>query len=111
MRTRCAQRLIRRSSAAAWLLLATPMLIAQGTTPSTLAPASTPAHQISDLSIFDVTITGGIFLGVEPYCRGGRHFDVICPQHPTVCLVLERDDGLSNSIYQVEEPNYMNAGT
>jgi len=40
------------------------MLIAQGTTPSTLAPASTPAHQIFDLSVFVVTITGGIFLVV-----------------------------------------------
>ncbi len=42
MQTRRAQRLIRRSRAAAWLLLTSPMLIAQGTTPSTLAPASTP---------------------------------------------------------------------
>jgi cytochrome c oxidase subunit 2 len=40
------------------------MLTAQGTTPSTLAPASTPAHQIFDLSIFVVAITGGIFLVV-----------------------------------------------
>jgi cytochrome c oxidase subunit 2 len=65
MQTRCAKRLIRRSSAAAWLLLESPMLIAQGTTPSTLAPASTPAHQIFDLSIFVVAITGGIFLVVS----------------------------------------------
>src|SRR6202166_2275736 len=65
MQTRCAQRLIRRGSAAVWLLLASPMLIAQGTTPSTLAPASTPAHQIFDLSIFVVAITGGIFLVVS----------------------------------------------
>src|ERR1700689_4168448 len=64
MRTRLAQRLIRRSSAAAWLLLAGPLLIAQGTAPSTLAPASTPAHQIFDLSIFVIAITGGIFLVV-----------------------------------------------
>src|SRR6202522_3006144 len=64
MQTRRAQRLIRRTSAAAWLLLTSPMLIAQGTTPSTLAPASTPAHQIFDLSIFVVAITGGIFLVV-----------------------------------------------
>src|SRR6266571_632609 len=63
MQTRRAQRLIRRS-VAAWLLLMSPMLIAQGTTPSTLAPASTPAHQIFDLSIFVVTITGGIFVVV-----------------------------------------------
>jgi cytochrome c oxidase subunit 2 len=39
-------------------------LIGQGTTPSTLAPASTPAHQIFNLSIFVVAITGGIFLVV-----------------------------------------------
>jgi cytochrome c oxidase subunit 2 len=64
MQTRHAQRLIRRSSAAAWLLLASAMLTAQGTTPSTLAPASTPAHQIFDLSVFVVAITGGIFLVV-----------------------------------------------
>src|SRR6202789_922727 len=64
MQRRRAQRLIRRTSAAAWLLLTSPMLIAQGTTPSTLAPASTPAHQIFDLSIFVVAITGGIFVVV-----------------------------------------------
>src|SRR6202048_2110792 len=64
MQTRRAQRLIHRTSAAAWLLLTSPMLIAQGTTPSTLAPASTPAHQIFDLSVFVVALTGGIFLVV-----------------------------------------------
>jgi cytochrome c oxidase subunit II len=64
MQTRRAQRLIRGSSAAAWLVLMRPMLTAQGTTPSTLAPASTPAHQIFDLSVFVVAITGGIFLVV-----------------------------------------------
>jgi cytochrome c oxidase subunit 2 len=64
MQTRRAQPLIRHSSVATWLLLTSPMLIAQGTTPSTLAPASTPAHQIFDLSIFVVAITGGIFLVV-----------------------------------------------
>src|SRR3981189_729113 len=64
MQTRHAQRLIRRSSASAWLLVTSPMLIAQGATPSTLAPASTPPHQIFDLSVFVVTITGGIFLVV-----------------------------------------------
>src|SRR6267154_2220958 len=64
MQTRHAQSLIRRSSASAWLLLTNSMLIAQGTTPSTLAPASTPAHQIFDLSIFVVALTGGIFLVV-----------------------------------------------
>jgi cytochrome c oxidase subunit 2 len=65
MQTRRVQRLSRRSSAAAWLLLTSSMLTAQGTTPSTLAPASTPAHQIFDLSIFVVAITGGIFLVVS----------------------------------------------
>src|SRR5579871_589562 len=64
MQTRDAQCLIRRGTASAWLLLASPMLIAQGATPSTLAPASTPAHQIFDLSVFVVAITGGIFLVV-----------------------------------------------
>ena len=64
MQTHCAQRLSRRSSAAAWLLLTSPMLIAQDTTPSTLAPASTPAHQIFDLSVFVVALTGGIFVVV-----------------------------------------------
>src|SRR6202161_1250151 len=64
MQTRDAHCLIRRSTASAWLLLAGPMVIAQVTTPSTLAPASTPAHQIFDLSIFVVAITGGIFLVV-----------------------------------------------
>jgi cytochrome c oxidase subunit 2 len=64
METRNVQRLIRRSSAGAWLLLTNSMLTAQGTTPSTLAPASTPAHQIFDLSVFVVAITGGIFFVV-----------------------------------------------
>ena len=64
MQLRRAHRLIRRSSAAAWLLLTSSVLIAQGTTPSTLAPASTPAHQIFDLSIFVIAITGGIFVVV-----------------------------------------------
>jgi cytochrome c oxidase subunit II len=64
MQTRRAQRLSRRSRAAAWLLLTSPLLIAQGTTPSTFAPASTPAHQIFDVSIFVVTLTGGIFVVV-----------------------------------------------
>ena len=64
MQTRRAQCLIRRTRVAASLLLTSPILIAQGTTPSTLAPASTPAHQIFDLSIFVVAITGGIFLVV-----------------------------------------------
>jgi cytochrome c oxidase subunit 2 len=64
MRTLRAQRSIRCSGCAAWLLLASPTSMAQGTTPSTFAPASTPAHQIFDLSIFVVAITGGIFLVV-----------------------------------------------
>ena len=63
MQTRRAQRLIRRSVTARLLLTST-MLIAQGSTPSTLAPASTPAHQIFDLSVFVIAITGGIFLVV-----------------------------------------------
>src|SRR5580692_6788155 len=64
MQTRRAQCLIRSSRVAASLLLTSPLLIAQGTTPSTLAPASTPAHQIFDLSIFVIAITGGIFVVV-----------------------------------------------
>jgi cytochrome c oxidase subunit 2 len=64
MQMRRAQRLIRCSSAAASFLLTGTMLVAQGTTPSTLAPASTPAHQIFDLSIFVISITGGIFVVV-----------------------------------------------
>jgi cytochrome c oxidase subunit 2 len=39
-------------------------LLAQGRIPTTLSPASTPAHQIFDLSIFVVAITGGIFVVV-----------------------------------------------
>ena len=64
MQTRRAQRLVRSSSIAAWLVLMSTILIAQGTTPSTLAPASTPADQIFNLSIFVVAITGGIFVVV-----------------------------------------------
>src|SRR6202046_4954264 len=64
MQTRRAQLLIRGSVAAAWLLLMSSMLTAQGKTPSTLAPASTPARQIFDLSVFVVAVTGGIFLVV-----------------------------------------------
>src|SRR3984885_5035644 len=63
MQTRRVQRLIRHS-AAAWLLLGSAILTAQGTTPSTLDPASTPAHQIFDLSVFVVAITAGIFFVV-----------------------------------------------
>jgi cytochrome c oxidase subunit 2 len=44
--------------------LRTSILLAQDSIPTTLAPASTPAHQIFDLSIFVVTITGGIFVVV-----------------------------------------------
>jgi cytochrome c oxidase subunit 2 len=57
------KRLIRFGSAVACLLW-TANLPAQDKIPSTLAPASTPAHQIFDLSIFVVAITGGIFLVV-----------------------------------------------
>jgi cytochrome c oxidase subunit II len=64
MQTRSAHRLIRRSSTAVLLLLKSAVLIAQGATPSTLAPASTPAHQIFDLAIFVTAITGGIFVVV-----------------------------------------------
>src|ERR1700727_4071841 len=64
MQTHRAQRPIRQGSAIAWLFLTRSMLSAQGTTPSTLAPASTPAHQIFDLSVFVVAIHGGIFLVV-----------------------------------------------
>ena len=49
--------------AAAWSFLTT-SLLGQGSSPSTLAPASTPAHQIFTLSIFVVVITGAIFLVV-----------------------------------------------
>jgi cytochrome c oxidase subunit II len=55
--------LICLGSACACLLRNT-TLLAQGSIPTTLAPASTPAHQIFDLSIFVVVITGGIFLVV-----------------------------------------------
>ena len=50
-------------SATVCLLLTIPLL-AQQSIPTTLAPASTPAHQIFDLSIFVVAVTGGIFLVV-----------------------------------------------
>jgi len=58
-------RLARISGAAASLWL-TRSNLAQGPQkiPSTLSPASTPAHQIFDLSVFVVSITGGIFLVV-----------------------------------------------
>jgi cytochrome c oxidase subunit II len=55
--------LIRLGVATAWSFLAE-SIVAQGNSPSTLAPASTPAHQIADLSIVVVAITGGIFLAV-----------------------------------------------
>jgi cytochrome c oxidase subunit 2 len=64
METDFAKRLIHSGVGAAWLLLTCSPTLAQGTAPSTLAPASTPAHQIFDLSIFVVAITGGIFLVV-----------------------------------------------
>ena len=45
-------------------LFRTTSLLAQDSIPTTFAPASTPAHQIFDLSIFVVAITGGIFVVV-----------------------------------------------
>ena len=57
------RRLIRLGTATAWSFLAR-SIFAQDNSPSTLAPASTPAHQIFDLSIFVVAVTGGIFLVV-----------------------------------------------
>jgi cytochrome c oxidase subunit 2 len=57
------RRLIRFGSSTTGLLLAS-TLSAQSRIPSTLAPESTPAHQIFNLSIFVVAITGGIFLVV-----------------------------------------------
>ena len=57
------RRLICFGSATACLLLAITSL-AEDSIPTTLAPASTPAHQIFDLSIFVLAITGGIFLVV-----------------------------------------------
>jgi cytochrome c oxidase subunit 2 len=63
MLTVLTRRLICLAGATAWLLRTT-ILLAQNRIPTTLAPASTPAHQIFDLSIFVVAITGGIFLVV-----------------------------------------------
>jgi cytochrome c oxidase subunit 2 len=57
------RRLIRLGTVIAWSFL-TRSSFAQGNSPSTLVPASTPAHQIFDLSIFVVAITGGIFIVV-----------------------------------------------
>jgi cytochrome c oxidase subunit 2 len=57
------RRLIRFYSATACLLRTT-TLLAQGSLPTTLAPESTPARQIFDLSIFVVAISSGIFLVV-----------------------------------------------
>ena len=57
------RRLIGFGSAIACLLRTTTSL-AQQSIPTTLAPASTPAHQIFDLSLFVIAITGGIFLVV-----------------------------------------------
>jgi len=53
--------LVRLGTAAALSLLAASNF-AQSDSPSTLAPASTPAHQIFDLSVVVVAITGTIFL-------------------------------------------------
>ena len=63
MQTVSTGRLICFGSATACLLRTT-SLLGQDIIPTTLAPASTPAHQIFDLSIFVVAITGGIFLVV-----------------------------------------------
>jgi len=63
MQTVPTRQLIRLGTAAAGSSLAK-SIFAQGNSPSTLVPASTPAHQIFDLSIFVVAITGGIFLVV-----------------------------------------------
>jgi cytochrome c oxidase subunit 2 len=63
MQTKREGRLIRFGTAAAWLSV-TKAVMAQGTTPSTLAPASSSAHQIFDLSLFVIAITGAIFLVV-----------------------------------------------
>jgi hypothetical protein len=49
MQTKREGHLIRFGSAVAWLSVTTG-LMAQGTMPSTLAPASSSAHQIFDLS-------------------------------------------------------------
>ena len=57
------RRLICLGSAVACLLRTTTVL-AKDSIPTTLAPASTPAHQIFNLSIVVVAITGGIFLVV-----------------------------------------------
>jgi cytochrome c oxidase subunit 2 len=54
-------RLIRVGGIAVYCFLTT-SLLAQRQTPSTLAPASTSAHQILDLSIFVISITSGIFV-------------------------------------------------
>jgi cytochrome c oxidase subunit 2 len=54
-------RLIRVGEIAVFCFLTTSHL-AQGQSPSTLAPASTSAHQIFDLSIFVISITSGIFV-------------------------------------------------
>lgn len=65
MHARCIRRLVRFGGVTACAWLMHPALAqAPQKIPSTLAPASTPAHQIFDLSIFVVSITGGIFLVV-----------------------------------------------
>lgn len=63
MQTAPTRNLIRLGSATVSSFLARPVF-AQANSPSTLVPASTPAHQIFTLSIFVVAITGGIFLVV-----------------------------------------------
>jgi cytochrome c oxidase subunit 2 len=58
-------RLVCLSGAGGWLSVST-SLFAEGpqSIPSTLSPASTPAHQIFNLSIFVLSIIGGIFVVV-----------------------------------------------
>src|ERR1700689_3271537 len=59
-----ATRRLTRFFSATGCLLWTATSSAQDHVPTTLAPASTPAHQIFDLSIFVIAITSGIFLVV-----------------------------------------------
>lgn len=61
MQGRCDRRLIRAVAVAVWIFLKT-SLLAHGQTPSTLAPGSTSARQIFDLSIFVISLTSGIFV-------------------------------------------------
>lgn len=65
MQSKRIRQLARFRGVAAWPWLTVSVLAqAPQKTPSILAPASTPAHQIFDLSIFVISIAGGIFLVV-----------------------------------------------